>query len=106
MIFYICSRCGQCGKPCDDRCHYTSNFGKSKLRNDAIKPARDVRFIMLNNGDWVQMSSEETVPVEDKLIAKPYRFLTASYDTLLQMETSRSFRRDKKKEKEGKRIIL
>lgn len=106
MVFYICARCGQCGKPCEDNCLYTSDFAKSKLRHDTIKPVKDVNFIFTVQGNWIQLDEDGKVRAPYKMIPKPYRILSASYDEILQTETMHALKRDKKKEKDGKLIIL
>ena len=74
MMLYICARNNQCAKPCGNECYYTTDFLKSKLYHDEVKP-KEITFVKDLRGDFWE--------INPSLIAIPLTLLIhKSYDQL------------------------
>lgn len=91
-IFYICQRNGQCVRPCDENCLYTSDFFKSKMYHDSVKRVDTIPFLTDKQGDiWeVDMTWDENLPKEMRRV--PELMVGYNYETLEKWETEKRWK--------------
>lgn len=83
MMVYICARNNQCAKPCCNECYYTSDFFKSKLCHDEIKP-KEITFVKDLRGDFWEINPDFDHNLPEPMIATPLTLIHKSYDQLVQ----------------------
>lgn len=84
MMVYICARNNQCAKPCCNECYYTSDFFKSKLCHDKIKPKDPITFIKDLRGDFWEINPDWDKNLPESLRATPLTLIHRSYDQIVQ----------------------
>ena len=68
MMLYICARNNQCVKPCSNECYYTSDFFKSKLYHDEVKP-KEITFVKDLLGDFWEINPDFDHNLPETMIA-------------------------------------
>lgn len=86
-LLFICNRNNQCPHPCNEDCLYTSDFFKSKLYNDSIKPVTGVPFIQDQKGDWWQVDFYWKYNLPKKFRTNPEKYMSIDYMRLLDIST-------------------
>lgn len=91
-IFYICQRNGQCVRPCDENCLYTSDFFKSKMYHDSVKRIDTIPFLADKQGDiWeVDMTWDKNLPKELRQV--PELMVGYKYETLEKWEMEKKWK--------------
>lgn len=59
--FYLCNRNDQCKRECSEGCYYTTDFFKSKVYRNPIKPAT-VLFVHDKQGNCWQIERDKSYP--------------------------------------------
>lgn len=94
MVFYICSRQGQCLKPCNENCLYTSDFFKSKLYHEQAKPSLPIDFLKDKRGDWWEVNWDWDNNLPKAHRSDPEELIHVPYDYLVQIEASRKLKKN------------
>lgn len=81
MLLYICARNNQCAKPCANECYYTTDFLKSKLYHDEIKP-KEITFVKDLRGDFWEINPDFDHNLPELLRATSLTLIHKSYDQL------------------------
>ena len=90
-LFYICQRNGQCVRPCNENCLYTSNFFKSKLYHDSVKRVDCIPFIADKNGNYWEVDTnwDKNLPKEQRKV--PEEMVGYYYQTLHKWEMEKKW---------------
>lgn len=95
--YFICARGGQCGRPCEEHCFYTSDFFKSKMYKNTVKDGGGVLLLKMKNGDWIEDDQKGSRDLYLDELKKPIEGIKVPYGFLEQCELERRLKRARKR---------